>query len=111
MKHRSILEAALAIVSICFCPTDCVLAQTAAPPAPGADYKINNFTSPATGQTLYFLRCDNGTTQCSYDWSRLCENGQALNADPLKGFGGKEASFIRDKDGTPLRMFICPNPG
>jgi hypothetical protein len=56
MKRRSILEAALAIASVCLYPAGCILAQTAPPPpAPGADCKINNFTSPATGRTLYFL--------------------------------------------------------
>jgi hypothetical protein len=91
--------------------TSPAFAQTAAEPAQGSEYKINKFISPATGQTIYFLRCNNGTTTCAYDWNNLCGNGKPFNADLLKGAGGKEPAFIRDKDGTPLRMFVCADPG
>ena len=103
--------AVLAIASVCMGSMHCAMAQTAVEPAPDADYRINRFVSPATGETIYFLRCDNGTTRCAYDWNRLCDGGRPLNADMLKGTGGKEPAFIRDKDGTPLRMFVCAAPG
>jgi len=37
--------------------------------------------------------------------------GRPLNADMLKGTGGKEPAFICDRDGMPLRMFACAAPG
>jgi hypothetical protein len=95
----------------CCLLTSPAFAQTAAAPAQGSDYKINKFVSPATEQLIYFLRCNNGTMRCAYDWNSLCENATPLNADLLKGVGGKEPAFIRDKDGTPLRMFVCANLG
>jgi len=110
MKRRFLLAAAFVIASVCMGSMHCAMAQTAVKPAPGANYRINRLVSPATGETIYFLRCDNGTTRCAYDWNRLCENGKPLNADLLKGAGGTEPAFIRDRDGTPLRMFVCAGP-
>lgn len=107
MKFRTPV---LLVMACCLLPEP-AFAQTAADPPQGSDYRINKFDSPATGQPIYFLRCNNGTTTCAYDWNSLCENGKPLNADLLKGVGGKEPSFIRDQDGIPLRMFVCANPG
>ena len=36
--------------------------------------------------------------------------GKPLNADLLKGVGGNQPAYIRGKDRTPLRMFVCANP-
>lgn len=111
MGRPSNIQRACLFALICCLLTSPAFAQTAAEPAQGSPYKINKFISPATGQLIYFLRCDNGTTTCAYDWNSLCENGRPLNADLLKGVGGREPAFIRDKDGTPLRMFVCAHPG
>ena len=37
--------------------------------------------------------------------------GKPLNADLLKGVGGNQPAYLRDEDGTPMRMFVCANPG
>jgi hypothetical protein len=81
--------AVLAIASVCMGSIDCAMAQTAVEPAPDADYRINRFVPPATGETIYFLRCNNDTTRCACDWNRLCDGGRPLNADILKGTGSK----------------------
>jgi hypothetical protein len=110
-ERRLRMRTPFLLVMTCCLLTSPTFAQTAADPAQGSDYKINKFVSPATGQPIYFLRCNNGTTRCAYDWNSLCENAKPLNADLLQGMGGKEPTFIRDKDGTPLRMFVCASPG
>lgn len=110
MAYRPGYKAALAIASIWFCAVHCAIAQGAAEPASGAGYRINKVVLKASGKPIYFLRCDDGTTRCRYDWNKLCPGGQALNADPLKGVGGDEAAFVRDEDGTPVRMFVCADP-
>ncbi|HEX7951954.1 MAG TPA: hypothetical protein VF523_02670 [Burkholderiales bacterium] len=110
MAYGPLCKAALAIASIWLGAANCAIAQGAAEPAPGAGYRINKVILKASGETIYFLRCDDGTTHCAYDWNKLCLGGRPLNADPLKGVGGSEAAFVRDEDGTPVRMFVCVAP-
>jgi len=80
-------------------------AQVATPPE-GSEYKIVTIKSPIDGKPVHLLVCNNRTTNCDYKWEALCEAGKAQNTDPMGGIGGSPA-FIRDKDGTPMRMFVC----
>lgn len=80
-------------------------AQVAAPPE-GSEYKVVTIKSPIDGKPVHLLVCNNRTTACNYKWEQLCEVGKAQNTDPMGGIGGSPA-FMRDKDGAPMRMFVC----
>jgi hypothetical protein len=82
-------------------------AQSAAKPAEGAEYKVITVKSPRDGKPVHLLICKNGTAQCSYKWDQLCESGKAQNTNPLGGIGGDVPAFIRNGEGTPMRMFVC----
>lgn len=84
-----------------------VISQTATTLVEGAEYRVLTVKSPVDGQPVHLLVCNNGTTECTYKWDELCAQGKAVNTDPMGGVGGDTPAFIRDKTGTPMRMFVC----
>lgn len=79
--------------------------QSAAPIEPTADYDVLVYKTK-TGEALYALVCDNGTTDCNYKWASLCNDGVAQNSDPWGGATPAPA-YARDKKNRPMRLFVC----
>jgi len=71
----------------------------------GDEYDIVSLKTPF-GDTVYGLRCKNGTTNCNYKWDSLCKVGVAKNSDPLGGISDVPG-YSRDGDNRPIRMFVC----
>jgi len=73
--------------------------------APRPEYTILETKSPY-GQTVYGLACANGTSNCNYNWSTLCEKGTPYNTTPIGGKGDDVPSFAV-MNGQRVRIFVC----
>ena len=82
-----------------------VLAQNEPPVNVGEEYDVVSLKTPF-GDTVYGIRCKNGTTNCKYKWESLCKAGTAKNSDPLGGISDVPG-YSRDGGNRPVRMFVC----
>lgn len=97
----------LAVALVVALASGSVFSQSAAKPADSAEYKVLTVKSPVNGQPVNLLVCNNGSANCAYKWDELCESGKPENTDPMGGVGGDVPSYLRDRSGTPMRMFVC----
>lgn len=72
----------------------------------GSEYDILSFVPQGSSNTVYMLRCKNGTTVCNYKWDEICVTGKATNTNPL-GTPDTAPGYMRDRENRPMRIFIC----
>jgi hypothetical protein len=95
----------IVLFSASFLVATSAFSQSAAPVEPNADYDVLVYKTK-TGEPLYALVCDSGTTECNYKWASLCKDGAAQNSDPW-GEVIPVPGYSRDKNNRPMRMFVC----
>lgn len=82
-----------------------VFSQDEPPVNIGEEYDVVQLKT-RFGDTIFGLRCKNGTTDCNYKWDVLCEIGSANNTSPLGGTSDVPG-YSRDGDNRPIRLFVC----